>query len=193
LPRPGVDLAGAAGRVTVAIVPAGLAGDGQVVATLVRIVNRAYQTAEADMWTKKLPRTNPEEVSGAIAKGQVAAVRVDGSFAGSVFTRLLDARTGWFGALAVDPPFAGRGLGRKLVAFAEHHTRRLGADTMQIELLVPDPPLAHTQRLAAWYSALNYRHVEDRDLADLDADSVQYAVTPIHVRVMRKSLGAKPE
>jgi hypothetical protein len=42
--------------------------------------------------------------------------------------------------------------------------------------------------LAAWYATLGYRHVEDRELADLDADSVQHALLPIHVRVMRKSL-----
>ena len=178
---------------TVDIVPVELAGDEQLVATLVGIVNRAYTTAEADMWTKALPRTNPDELAEAVANGEVAAVHVDGELAGSVFTRLLDDRTGWFGALAVDPSFAGRGLGRQLVAFAEEHARRRGADTMQLELLVPDPPLAHTQRLSAWYAALNYRHVEDRDLAELDADSVQYAVAPIHVRVMRKVLETNPD
>jgi GNAT superfamily N-acetyltransferase len=175
--------------VTVEVVPAELAGDQQLIATLVGIVNRAYVTAEADMWTRALPRTNPAELAEAVANGEVAAARVEGELAGSVFTRLLDERTGWFGALAVDPGFDGRGLGRELVAFAEEHARRRGADTMQLELLVPDPPLAHTERLAAWYAALNYLHVEDRQLAELDADSVQYAAAPIHVRVMRKALG----
>jgi ribosomal protein S18 acetylase RimI-like enzyme len=174
--------------VTVEILPAELAADEHVVATLVGIVNRAYLVAEEGMWTRALTRTNPGELAEAVAKGEVAAVRVDGELAGSVFTHLLDDRTGWFGALAVDPSFAGRGLGRQLVTFAEEHARRCGADTMQLELLVPDPPHPHTERLAAWYAALNYRDVEDRDLADLDADSVQYAVVPIRVRVMRKSL-----
>jgi GNAT superfamily N-acetyltransferase len=174
--------------VTVELVPAELAADEHVVANLVGIVNRAYLTAEEGMWTRGLTRTNPQELAEAITKGEVAAVRVDGELAGAVFTHLLDERTGWFGALAVEPSFAGRGLGGQLVEFAEEHARRYGADTMQLELLVPDPPHPHTRRLAEWYAVLGYRHVEDRDLADLDADSVQYAVVPIHVRVMRKSL-----
>jgi GNAT superfamily N-acetyltransferase len=174
--------------VSVEILPAELAIDDHVVETLVAIVNRAYAAAERGMWAHDITRTTREELGEALADGQVAAVRVDGELAGSVFVRLLDERTGWFGALGVDPQFAGRGLGRQLVAFAEEHARRCGADTMQLELLVPDPPLEHTQRLAAWYATLGYRHVEDRELADLDADSVQHALLPIHVRVMRKSL-----
>jgi ribosomal protein S18 acetylase RimI-like enzyme len=172
----------------VSILEAGDADDPELVAELVTLVNLAYSEAERGIWTRDLDRTTADEVATTIAHGQLAAATLDGRFVGSVFTRLMEDRTGWFGALAVDPAFAGRGLGRKLVEFCEHHARAAGAHTMQLELLVPDHPHPHTDRLAGWYSGLGYRHVGDRDLAELDPGSVAFAVVPIRVSVMRKAL-----
>jgi GNAT superfamily N-acetyltransferase len=172
----------------VSLLDAGSADDANTVDQLVALVNRAYSEAERGIWTRDLDRTNPAEVATTISRRELAAATLDGRLVGSVFTRLLDDRTGWFGALAVDPGFGGRGVGRRLVEFCEQHALAGGAHAMQLELLVPDRPHAHTDRLAGWYTGLGYRHVEDRDLAELDPDSVAYAVVPIHVSVMRKSL-----
>jgi GNAT superfamily N-acetyltransferase len=172
----------------VSLLAAGDADDAELVAALVGLVNRAYSEAERGIWTRDLDRTTPDEVATMISRRQLAASTLDGRLVGSVFTRLLDDRIGWFGALAVDPEFGGRGLGRHLVEFCEHHARRGGAHIMQLELLIPDRPHPHTDRLAAWYAGLGYRHVEDLDLAELDPDSVAYAVVPIGVSVMRKPL-----
>ena len=84
------------------------ADDPAVVAELVGLINNAYSTAERGMWTQDLPRTTPDEVAVAITGGELGALRLDGRFVGSVFVRLLDPRTGWFGALAVDPAHGGQ-------------------------------------------------------------------------------------
>jgi GNAT superfamily N-acetyltransferase len=102
--------------------------------------------------------------------------------------RMLDADTGWFGAMGVDPAFGGRGIGGRLVEFAEQRARSNGANTMQLELLVPVRSIAHTDRLAAGYSALGYRETENRDLAELDPTCIDDALVEIRVSVMRKSL-----
>ena len=173
----------------VAVLGVEAADDPALVGELVELINHAYSTAERGMWTRDLPRTTPDEVAVAITSSELGAVRLDERFVGSVFTRLLDARTGWFGALAVDPAHGGRGLGRQLVDFAEQRTRGTGADAIQLELLVPATSHPHTERLAMWYAGLGYHHIEERDLAEIDPASVVYAVVPIHASVMRKSLG----
>lgn len=41
---------------------------------------------------------------------------------------------------------------------------------MQLELLAPEPPHAHTDRLAAWYRSIGYREVALEDLASVNPD-----------------------
>ena len=85
--------------------------------------------------------------------------------------------------------FGGRGIGGRLVEFAEQRALAAGARTMQLELLVPDPSRSHhTDRLAAWYSALGYRETDSRELAELDPTCIDDALVEIRVSVMRKPL-----
>ena len=170
------------------LLPAEAAEDPTVVDTVVDVVNRAYTAAEAELWRRPLPRTNADETRTAIANEEVAVARLDGAIVGSLFVRLLDADTGWFGALGVDPAFGGHGIGGLLVEFAEQRALAAGARTMQLELLVPTQSIAHTDRLAAWYSALGYRETDSRELAELDPTCIDDALVEIRVSVMHKSL-----
>jgi GNAT superfamily N-acetyltransferase len=174
--------------IVVELLPAEAADDVAVVDSIVDVVNRAYTTAEAELWRRPLPRTDADETRTAIANGEVAVARLDGAIVGSLFVRLLDVDTGWFGALGVDPTFGGRGIGGRLVEYAEQRALAAGARTMQLELLVPARPIAHTDRLEAWYSALGYRETESRELAELDPTCIDDALVEIRVSVMRKSL-----
>jgi len=172
--------------IAIELLPVVASDDPGIVDTVVDVVNRAYTTAEVELWRRPLPRTNAGEVRTAIADGEVAVARLDGAIVGALFVRLLDSETGWFGAMGVDPEFGGRGIGGRLVAFAEQHAKAGGARSMQLEVLVPAGSIAHAERLAAWYSTLGYREVDSRQLADLDPSSVDDALVAIRVSVMRK-------
>jgi GNAT superfamily N-acetyltransferase len=174
--------------IAIELLPAEAADDTSVVETIVDVVNRAYTTAETELWRRPLPRTDADETRTAIANGEVAVARIDGAIVGSLFVRLLDADTGWFGALGVDPVFGGHGIGGLLVEYAEQRAFAAGARMMQLELLVPIQSIAHTDRLAAWYAALGYRETESRELAELDPTCIDDALVEIRVSVMCKSL-----
>ncbi len=169
---------------------AAAADDPVLVAELTVLVNRAYEVAEDGMWNDGVARTSDAEVSEAIVDGEVVVARDAGHIVGSIRTRLLDRETGWFGVLAVDGANGGQGIGSKLVADAESRALSAGASTMQLELLVPVQPHAHTDRLAAWYGRLGYRKTGRLDLADVEPTAVPFVALPCEVAVMQKSLAA---
>ncbi len=166
------------------------ADDPVLVAELAVLVNRAYEVAEDGMWHDGVARTTDAEVSEAILDGEIAVARDGGRIVGSIRTRLLDRETGWFGVLAVDGENGGQGIGSKLVADAESRALSAGASTMQLELLVPVQPHAHTDRLAAWYGRLGYRETGRLDLGDVEPTAVPFLALPCEVAVMRKRLAA---
>ena len=155
---------------------------------LVALVNAAYDAAEASLWQIPLGRTNAEEMQRWVTAGSVVVASVNGHPVGSVTSHLIDPATGWFGALAVDPAWSGRGVAAALVRFAEAEAITAGATSMQLEVLEPDPPQDHQLRLRAWYSAIGYRPTGQFDLADVDPDSVPHARYPTRIVVMRKTL-----
>jgi GNAT superfamily N-acetyltransferase len=164
--------------------------DSALVAEIVALVNRAYDVAEEGLWHRGVARTTLAETSAAITAGEVVVARDLGRLVGSIRTRRLDTETGWFGALAVDQADGGRGIGGKLVAYAESRASSAGAETMQLELLVPLRRHAHTDRLAAWYGRLGYHETERRDLADVEPTAVPFLAIPCDVAVMKKRLAA---
>jgi GNAT superfamily N-acetyltransferase len=174
--------------VEIGMLPVSAAEDATLVAEVTDLVNRAYEAAEEGLWVDDVARTTLGQTADAIAHGQLAVARDHGRLVGSVRTRQLDGGTGWFGALAVDPSHGGRGIGGKLVKYAEGRALLAGASTMQLELLVPEPAHVHTDRLARWYGRLGYREVERRDLADFDPTVVSRLAAPCEVAVMQKRL-----
>jgi GNAT superfamily N-acetyltransferase len=151
--------------------PAACAGDAALVAEICVVVNRAFEEAERRLWRGPYPRTNVAETAAKIAREHLVVARVDGAIAGAVWTRLVDATTGWFGALGVDPARGGAGIARALIAFVERGAAAAGASTMRLEVLAPRPPDPHTDFLAAWYARLGYREVGRIDLAVFDPAS----------------------
>jgi GNAT superfamily N-acetyltransferase len=164
--------------------------DSALVAEIAALVNRAYEVAEDGLWHGGVARTTLTETSDAITAGEVVVARDRGRLVGSIRTRQLDSETGWFGVLAVDQADGGRGIGGKLVAYAESRASSAGAGAMQLELLVPLQSHAHTDRLAAWYGRLGYHETERRDLADVEPTAVPFLAIPCEVAVMTKRLAA---
>lgn len=174
--------------IEIEVLPAVAADDIGLVGTICELVNRAYEVAEQGFWRDRYLRTTFAETAEAIAREELAVARLDGRVAGSVCTRRLDSRTGWFGALAVAAACSGRGLGGALVRFVEEHAASAGASTMQLELLVPRPEHPHASLLAAWYVRLGYREVERREIAELFPAALPFLAAECDVAVMRKPL-----
>ena len=178
--------------VEVAILPADLADDVALVDTLCRLVNGAYEFAEAGMWRHVYARTSISEMCAAIRSEQVAAARLGGRLVGSIFIRELDTQTGWFGALAVEPAYGGRGIGRELVAFAERRASAAGLIKMQLEVLTPtEADTTHSQLLAQWYGRLGYQEIARSPMEDFEPEALPFLAVPCQVVVHLKQLGAE--
>lgn len=142
--------------------------DQTSVDSLVELVNRVYEAAEVGLWITGTARTGPREMADLVASGQIAVAGIGEALVGCVRIRRLDPSTGEFGMLAAEQRFRGRGLGRELVRFAEWHSRELGCDTMQLELLTPRRASHPTKRvLHDWYTRMGYRIVR-RDALDAE-------------------------
>lgn len=163
--------------------------DDATVAAVVALVNRAYDDAERELWTREIARTNAAEVAASAAAGELVVASLDGRPVGAVFTRIRDDGAAWFGALGVDRDVGGRGIGGRLVDFVEEIARARGAPEMELELLVPEGGQPHTDRLAAWYERRGYRKTQTVALEAIDPGSVPLAAVPIRVAIMRRPLG----
>lgn len=172
------------------MVPAALADDAAFLETLCRVINGAYELAEAGMWRSSYARTSVSEMSSAVRGEHVAAANLDGRLVGSICTRERDSDTGWLGALAVEPAYGGHGIGRELVAFAERRAWSAGLTRMQLELLIPtELEIAHSQMLAQWYRRLGYREVSRSPMEDFEPEALPFLATPCQIVVHRKRLG----
>jgi hypothetical protein len=60
------------------------ASDRALVAEVSDLVTRVYATAEAGLWVDGATRTNPAEMAGMIAAGEVAVARIEGQIVGAV-------------------------------------------------------------------------------------------------------------
>ena len=164
------------------------AADALLMSEVSDLVNRAYEVAERGLWRDGVARTTPLETAEAVVRGELVVAREQDHLVGSIRTRQIDGETGWLGALAVDQARGRRGIGGKLVGYAEGRALSTGASTMQLELLMPVAAHPHTDQLAAWYGRLGYREIERRDLADVEPSAVPFLAVVLEVAVMQKRL-----
>jgi ribosomal protein S18 acetylase RimI-like enzyme len=109
------------------------------IAALVRVINRAY-AVEAHLFHGG--RTDEAEVRERLAKPNASFLVIDGTpsangsaaLAGAVFVELCGERS-YFGMLAVDPEWQGRGLARELITAAEAHAKEAGCAFMDIDVV----------------------------------------------------------
>lgn len=124
------------------------------------LVERAYRgdTARAG-WTHEAdllvtPRTSAQALEAAIADwDQVVLLAFDGeALAGCVQVSRVDAETGYFGLLTVDPRRQAGGLGRAIIAAAEAWAaERWGASVMTLSVV------SVRAELIAYYERRGYR------------------------------------
>ena len=153
------------------------------------VVNRAYAHAEAGLFATKIERTDICDVRTSISRRETAVVLLEGAVVGSVRARALDRRTGWFGALGVDPAMLGRGFGGALVRFVEEDAGAAGQGAMQLEVLESQPIHPHLSRVRKWYERRGYRETSRLPLAALHPeDAARLLVAVMDVVTMQKPL-----
>ncbi len=169
------------------------AGDTGLVDRLASLVNDVYEAAEDGLWRGGATRTTPSEMADLIEAGEIVVANVDDRLAGSVRVQVLSEVTGEFGLLAADPEQRGIGVGRELVAFAEHLSRGRGLHTMQLELLVPRT-WTHPSKefLDAWYRRMGYEVIRRTSVDDLQPELAPLLATPCEFVVYEKSLNGRP-
>ncbi len=153
------------------------------------VVNRAYANTEVGLFATKIERTDIESVLTSISCRETAVALLEGTVVGSIRSRALDGRTGWFGALGVDPAVHGRGFGDALVRFVEEDAAAAGRGAMQLEVLESQPIHPHLKRVREWYERREYRETSRLSLAAVyPEDAARLLVAGMDVVRMRKPL-----
>ncbi|MDA0168639.1 GNAT family N-acetyltransferase [Solirubrobacter taibaiensis] len=151
---------------------------------LTRIINAAYEAGEQDIWQPGWQRVSVERMRELVAAGEIVVAGDGETPVGCMRLQRLDDDAAMFGMLSVDPAAHGTGLGKALVAFAEH---AFDVSEMELELLIPrGAPHPKKVRLHEWYSRLGYRQIGRRPFDEPEL------IRPADLFVYRKSLRAVP-
>jgi ribosomal protein S18 acetylase RimI-like enzyme len=114
---------------------------------IVSIVNEAYLV---EAFFVAGDRTHVAEVRELARAGQCYVAEDNGRVVGCIEVATKDGR-GYFGMLAVSPAIQGRGLGRRLITFAEDTARAAGCAVMDIKVVNVRGDLVR------FYQSLGYR------------------------------------
>jgi len=145
-------------------------GDADVI---VAIVNEAYRV---EAFFVEGDRVNSADVLALIRGAECYVATVDeGRVVACLEVSARDGR-GYFGMLAVRPSMQGRGLGRRLITFAEDTARRAHSAVMDIKVVSVRPDLVR------FYSSLGY------EVAGTEPYVHRPVLMPCHFVLMRKGL-----
>ena len=130
------------------------------ITALVNMINAVYRNAEDDIWQKEHLRVSPERLTEIIDKQELLIAIINNDIAGCIHLEPMNNKHYKFKMLVAHPKYKGIGVGSKLVSFAEETAIILGANTMQLELLVPKK-IIHPDKvfLHNWYSKIGYRKI----------------------------------
>lgn len=163
------------------------------VAALVALVNGAYRGESSRRgWTTEEhllggQRTDAAEVTQLLgATGNVMLVmRGQDGLDGCVLLQLRTAGTCYIGMVTIRPDLQARGLGRQLLAAAEHHAHELLGAT-QVEMTVID--VRH--ELIAWYERRGYTNSGEMRAFPYDDERFGLPKRPdLRFVVLRRQLG----
>ncbi|MFI7597454.1 GNAT family N-acetyltransferase [Actinoplanes sp. NPDC049681] len=171
------------------MLPPEQASDTRLLAELTAMTNQAYAEGEKGLWSDGTARITSPEMAELIASGQIAVGRLDGEPVGLVRVQQLNPTLGELGLLVAAAEHKGTGVGRELVRFAESRATGWGAQTMQLELLVPEVGTHPVKEfLRAWYTRRGYRVVGSGDVAEAHPALAPLLAVPCRFLVFHKEL-----
>ena len=132
---------------------------------LFNIIRIAYAETEKEVWGEGYVRVSRENLKQHIEDGEVLIAMIDYEIVGGL--RVYEKQSGcWtFGLLGADFEHKGKGIGRALIAEAEHRAVAAGATEMSIEILrAIDIDTDFKVNLANWYQRLGYEYTGQIDV-----------------------------
>jgi ribosomal protein S18 acetylase RimI-like enzyme len=143
---------------------------------LVKFINRAFVR---DNYFKRTDRTNSEQVTAYLQKGNFLLLEEQGELVGLVYAELRENGRGYIGLLTVNPDRQARGIGRQLMQSTENFCRDHGCSIAEIDVINLRPELVD------WYRSQGYRVV-----GELPYPRPEILIQPCHFIAMQKNLPA---
>lgn len=155
---------------------------------LTTLINSNYTIDEAGLWVDDYNRTSKAEISDKIKMGNVAIAWVQNVITGVVVFKTTPP-TGYFGMLVCQPDYRGKGVGGRLVNFAEEQAKQNGCTKMRLDVLKPGG-WKHEMKefLCSWYERLGYEPKKDVSLENIHPEATAQLATECKVCVYYKVL-----
>ncbi len=157
--------------------------------TLKELINEVYLASEASLWVDNHRRISTEQLIEISHKNELIVAIYNDDVVGCVHLEPIDQDNYKFKMVAVDFKHKRKGIGGKLVTFAENQAIKYGAKKMQLELLVPDEA-EHPDKmmLEKWYTSIGYQKEEVQSVDYCHCGLEKFLRTPCKAVVYRKPL-----
>jgi ribosomal protein S18 acetylase RimI-like enzyme len=141
---------------------------------LVKFINKAFIR---DNYFKRTDRTNSEQITNYLHKGNFLLLEEKGELVGMVYAELRENSHCYIGLLTVTPDKQGRGIGRQLMQSAEDFCRNHACTIVEIDVINLRP------QLVDWYRGLGYEVV-----GEASYPLPEILLQPCHFITMQKNL-----
>ena len=153
------------------------------------LINTVYTASEGSLWVENHLRVSTDRLNEIFERQELIVALEDNKAIGCIHLEKIDKEVYKFKMVAVAFKHKRKGVGSKLVDFAEQQAISYGAKTMQLELLVPETA-AHPDKviLEQWYTNIGYKEKETQSVDYCHDGLGQFLITPSKAVVYRKPL-----
>lgn len=159
---------------------------------LTHLINSVYEESESDFWPTdgSYSRTNTEEISNFILKGEMIAALVTDELVGSVHIYPINKTTLGFGMLTCSLNHRKKGIGNLLLKAVEEYALSNHYSKIQLELLKPIE-FNHPEKefLEKWYQKWGYQYYETIPYQKLYFKQATMLKFPCKFDLFQKELG----